>query len=77
MGKTATIFTVYVGPRDQQISMTPVGSPASEMLGDVTLCGVAFYEDEIGTRYPYGRCHGPISLCSRFLPDVEAWIKSQ
>ena len=48
--------------------MTPVGSPASEMLGDVTLWGVAFYEDEIGTRYPYGRCHGPVRFARDFFP---------
>lgn len=56
---------------------SPDGSPGSEILGEITLCGVAFYEDELDTQYPYVRCHGPGSLYSVFLPDLQAWVQSQ
>jgi hypothetical protein len=56
---------------------SPDGMPGSERLGEVTFCGVVFYEDEIDTQNPYVRCHGPGSVYSKFIPDLEAWLKTQ
>ena len=56
---------------------SPDGMPGSERLGEVNFCGVVFYEDEIDTRNPYVRCHGPGSVYTRLLPDLRVWFKTQ
>jgi hypothetical protein len=51
------------------------GMPGNEELGEVTFCGVVYYEYEINTQNPYVRCHGPVSVYERLVPDLRTWLK--
>jgi hypothetical protein len=55
---------------------SPDGRPGNEQLGEVTFAGVAFYQGEIDSQCPYVRCHGPLSVYSKLVPDPETWLKT-